>query len=138
LPIDIREASSLNIFKRKLKTYLFTLVMAARMDAAASSAPVWCFVFMFLYSFFCLLVNICEANYVYSCQDFIDFGWQQKLSVTQNFQWTHKIPEDIARLPGSPWIVGRPSDVGGVGTGSKNEEAGPVCLQGYVNHTINH
>src|SRR4029434_3271934 len=25
LPIDIREASSLNIFKRKLKTYLFTL-----------------------------------------------------------------------------------------------------------------
>src|SRR4029434_2185866 len=64
--------------------------------------------------------------------------WQQKLSVTQNFQWTHKIPEDIARLPGSPWIVGRPSDVGGVGTGSKNEEAGQVCLQGYVNNPINH
>ena len=83
--------------------------MAARMDAAASSSPVWCFVFMFLYSFFCLLVNICEANYVYSRQDLIDFGWQQKLSVTRNFQWTHKIPEDIARLPGSPWIVGGPS-----------------------------
>src|SRR4029434_4237246 len=85
------------------------MVMAARMDAAASSSPVWCFVFMFLYSFFSLLVNICEANYVYSRQDLIDFGWQQKLSVTQNFQWTHKIPEDIARLPGSPWIVGGPS-----------------------------
>ena len=44
------------------------------MDAAASSSPVWCFVFMFLYLFFCLLVNICEANYVYSRQDLIDFG----------------------------------------------------------------
>lgn len=28
LPIDIREASSLNIFKRKLKIYLFTLAIS--------------------------------------------------------------------------------------------------------------
>lgn len=79
------------------------------MYAAVFCSPVRCFVWVVLYLFLCLF--LCQDLYCklcYSCQDFTGYGFQCKLSITSDFQWTDNIAEDIARTPRSPWIVVRP------------------------------
>ncbi|GLD68261.1 collagen alpha-1(XXVIII) chain-like protein [Lates japonicus] len=39
----------------------------------------------------------------------IDIGLQFNTEVTSAFTWAHNIPREIARPPGAPWIVVRPS-----------------------------
>ena len=55
--------------------------------------------------FFLLLCTICTAKIQYTRQSLVDIGFQHQISVSSDFHHTHNIVEDIARPPGSPWIV---------------------------------
>lgn len=79
--------------------------MAARIDTAALTSPVRCFSLVFL--FVCLLViaKISQANHSYSRLDILNIGFQCNQVVTSEFLKLHNILEEIARTPGSPWIV---------------------------------
>lgn len=46
-----------------------------------------------------------QANYVYSCQELINYGLQINGVITQDFHRANNIPMDIARPLGCPWIV---------------------------------
>lgn len=75
--------------------------MAAHVCAAALRS-------LFLCSSVCvlfLLVEFCQAKFMYSRQDLINVGIQQNTAVTSDFHRTHNIPENISRPLGSPWIV---------------------------------
>ncbi|KAK1875851.1 Serine--tRNA ligase [Dissostichus eleginoides] len=76
--------------------------MAARSDAAAHGSLFWLCTVCFL----CVCVNTLEqATYIYSCMDLFDIGMSCRSDITADFHRTNNIPEDIARPPGSPWIV---------------------------------
>ncbi len=51
------------------------------------------------------LCTIGLANIRYTHQNLVEIGDQNQTSVSSVFHYTHKIPDDIARPPGSPWIV---------------------------------
>ncbi|KAK1904684.1 Proteinase R [Dissostichus eleginoides] len=76
--------------------------MAARSDAAAHGSLFWLCTVCFLF----VCVNTLEqATYIYSRMDLFDIGMSCRSDITADFHRTNNIPEDIARPPGSPWIV---------------------------------
>ena len=79
--------------------------MAARTVAAARSSSFLCFLCVF--SSVCLLANVTvsSANPMYSRRDLLTIGLQCNVAITSAFSHSHNIPEEIARTPGSPWIV---------------------------------
>lgn len=79
--------------------------MAARTGAAAFSSLVWC---LFLLLLVCVLFKFCNAAVSYSRQNLIDLGFRHNLCITGDYERSHNIPEEIARLPGSPWMVSPP------------------------------
>ncbi len=62
---------------------------------------IWCIFVCFLVCF----LFVASVKHNYSHQDLLDIGFQHKITVTHDFYRTHNIPKDIARPPGSPWIV---------------------------------
>lgn len=83
--------------------------MAARTAAAARISPIQCFFCLFL--FVCLFDKdmFCRANLTFIRQDLLIIGLQCKQAVKCVFLHSRNIPEEIARTPGSPWIVVGPS-----------------------------
>uniref|UniRef100_A0AAV2KT47 Uncharacterized protein n=1 Tax=Knipowitschia caucasica TaxID=637954 RepID=A0AAV2KT47_KNICA len=79
--------------------------MAARMSAAAHSSPSQCYLLSCLYICFICLCTICSASISYTRQNLLDIGVQHRICVSSDFHDAHNIPTDIARPPGSPWIV---------------------------------
>lgn len=79
--------------------------MAARTGATALSSLVWC---LFLLLLVCVLFKFCNAAVSYSRQNLINLGFRHNLCITCDYQRSHNIPEEIARLPGSPWMVSPP------------------------------
>ena len=80
--------------------------MAARTVAAAyngSSLSVLYFFFTLLFTF--LFVSTTQGNNCYSRQALLDVGFHRKSPVTADFHCHNNIPDEIARPPGSPWIV---------------------------------
>ncbi|KAK1905302.1 NADH-ubiquinone oxidoreductase 75 kDa subunit mitochondrial [Dissostichus eleginoides] len=76
--------------------------MAARSDPAAHGSLFWLCTVCFLF----VCVNTLEqATYIYSRMDLFDIGMSCRSDITADFHRTNNIPEDIARPPGSPWIV---------------------------------
>lgn len=51
------------------------------------------------------MCTIGSANIRYTSQNLMDIGDQHQIPISRVFHHTHNIPDDIARLPGSPWIV---------------------------------
>ncbi len=79
--------------------------MVARIDVAALSSPVRYFSFMFLFVCLLVIVQICQVNHSDSRLDILNIGFRCNQEVTSEFMELHNIPEEIARTPGSPWIV---------------------------------
>lgn len=79
--------------------------MAARVVAAAHGSPFPCSLSLLWYSFLVCLCTIGSANIHYTRQNLLEIGDQHQTSVTSVFHHGHNIPDDIARPPGSPWIV---------------------------------
>ncbi len=75
------------------------------MSAAAFGSPVRCLCFM--YVLLCMLISakFCQAKQVYSQQELINIGQQSRMAITADFQRANSIPADIAKPPGSTWIV---------------------------------
>ncbi|KAI4802384.1 hypothetical protein KUCAC02_020225, partial [Chaenocephalus aceratus] len=76
--------------------------MAARMVAAAHGSPFLCYL---LYVYICCMTVFAYTNIHYNRQELLDIGFQHKLPVLREFQRDHNIPDEVARSPGSPWIV---------------------------------
>ncbi|KAK1889290.1 Ribose-phosphate pyrophosphokinase [Dissostichus eleginoides] len=76
--------------------------MAARVVAAAHGSPFLCYL---LYVYICCMTAFAYANIRYNRQELLDIGFQHKLPVLREFQRNHNIPDEVARSPGSPWIV---------------------------------
>ncbi|KAK1889582.1 Imidazoleglycerol-phosphate dehydratase [Dissostichus eleginoides] len=76
--------------------------MAARSDAAAHGSLFWLCTVCFL---FVCVTTLEQATYIYSRMDLFDIGMSCRSDITADFHRTNNIPEDIARPPGSPWIV---------------------------------
>jgi len=60
-----------------------------------------------MFLFICLFANVkfSRANSTYSRQDLLIIGLQRNQAVTSEFLHSRNIPEEIARTPGSPWMV---------------------------------
>lgn len=56
---------------------------------------------------FSVCTKFCNAAVSYSRQNLINLGFRHNLCITCEYQRSHNIPEEIARLPGSPWMVKR-------------------------------
>lgn len=70
---------------------------------------------------FFVLYTFCRANTTYSRHDILMIGIRLEGKVTQEFIHSHKIPVDVARSPGSPWIT-----IGGGGRGSRSGASEPA------------
>ncbi|XP_016348215.1 uncharacterized protein LOC107693373 isoform X2 [Sinocyclocheilus anshuiensis] len=79
--------------------------MAAHTVAADQCFSSLCFVWRFMYMWFLVLWSFCRANNTYSRHDLLRIGVCYEQSVTAEFLRSHKIPVDIVRSPGSPWIT---------------------------------
>lgn len=79
--------------------------MVAHTDTVAQRSPFLCSLCVYL--FVCLFVNIkfSRVNPCYSRQDRLIIGLQCNQAITSVFLHLHNIQQDIARTPGSPWIV---------------------------------
>ncbi len=82
-----------------------TSKMAARMSAAAFGSPVRCLCFMYVLLCMLICAKFCQAKQVYSRQELINIGLQSRMAITADFQRANSIPADIAKPPGSTWIV---------------------------------
>ncbi len=79
--------------------------MAVRTSAAAPGSLVQCLVWCFLLFLVECVLEPCQAKYVCSRQELINWGLQFSGVVTEDFHRANNIPMVIARPLGSPWIV---------------------------------
>nr|XP_049595883.1 uncharacterized protein LOC125980593 [Syngnathus scovelli] len=79
--------------------------MAARTDAAAYGSPRQCSFFLAYIFLFSLFGTLCTGNPKYTFHSLTDIGYQARIPISSDFHRKHNIPDEIARPPGSPWIV---------------------------------
>lgn len=79
--------------------------MAARRVAAATGYHFRCFLNVFLFVFLLLCFCVSRGHPFYSRHELLIVGLQCEQAVTSDFVHLNNIPEEIARTPGSPWIV---------------------------------
>jgi len=79
-------------------------IMAARIDAAVFGSLIRCCLIVYAVCVVC--VKTCsQARHAYSQSTLLNIGLRCQINVTCLFHHAHNIPQDIARPPGSAWIV---------------------------------
>ena len=106
------------IFLKRIKGYqrgndrfrLVTFAMVARIDARLGASPAGAFSSLLMYSFIYVLVLVlisvdnCSAH-TYSRHDLLGIGTHSERAVSAEYLGEHRIPEDIARIPGDSWFM---------------------------------
>ena len=84
--------------------------MAVRIDARLGAPPAGAFSSLLMYSFIYVLVLVlisvdnCSAH-TYSRHDLLGIGTHSERAVSAEYLGEHRIPEDIARIPGDSWFM---------------------------------
>ncbi len=104
--IQLASSYTLQLMRLIQHNEIFVSKMAAHTCAAALSSLLQCFIVCFLLCSVFFSSKLCRAKLSYSRLDLIRFGLTCTIPVTRNYQHSHDITSDIARTPGSMWIVG--------------------------------
>ena len=79
--------------------------MAARSDAKPAALPLNAVLVVYLYIFFLSQSVTCWAKVLYSRQDLLEIGLSCKHAISGEFIDDNNIPVELARQPGSAWIL---------------------------------